>query len=71
MAQHLNLNLSLAPHDPWVIKKLLSDSDVRAQLILPKQEFEASIIPEMMGQVLVENLVNGVEVKIHIVEIEK
>lgn len=65
--QHLNLNLGLTPHDPWVIKKWLTDADIRGQLVLPKHDFETSIIP-VIPQVLVENLANGVQVRIHIIE---
>ncbi|VVB00511.1 unnamed protein product [Arabis nemorensis] len=65
--QHLHLKLGLGPHDPWVIKKWLSDSDVHGQFVLPKHDFETFIIP-VLPQVLVENLANGVEVKIHIIE---
>ncbi|CAL9218613.1 unnamed protein product [Arabidopsis halleri] len=68
MAQELDLELGLAPYDPWVLKKNLTESDLSLYgfVILPKQDFE-KIIPQM-ERGLVENLGNGVEVKVHIVE---
>ncbi|CAH8255350.1 unnamed protein product [Arabidopsis lyrata] len=69
MAQELDLELGLAPHEPWIVKKKITETDLRygGSVILPKQEFETFIIPQM-ERGLVENLGNGVEVKVHIVE---
>ncbi|ESQ32682.1 hypothetical protein EUTSA_v10005614mg [Eutrema salsugineum] len=69
--QELNLELDLTPYDPWVIKKMLSDIDVSQQgkLNLPRQDFENFIIPEMVGD-LIQNLGNGVKVKVLVYEEE-
>ncbi|EOA37761.1 hypothetical protein CARUB_v10012600mg [Capsella rubella] len=68
MHQELNLELGLAPYDPWIVKKKLTETDLSygGSLILPKQDFE-TILQEMERR-FVENLVNGVEVKVHIIE---
>ncbi|XP_010500793.1 PREDICTED: putative B3 domain-containing protein At1g51970 [Camelina sativa] len=68
MTTELNLKLGLAPYDPWVLKKNLTETDLHhgGSLILPKQEFEA--ILREIGRGLVESLGNGVEVKLHIIE---
>ncbi|ESQ28724.1 hypothetical protein EUTSA_v10019518mg [Eutrema salsugineum] len=69
--QELNLELDLTPYDPRVIKKTLSDTDVSQQgkLNLPRQDFENFIIPEMAGDII-QNLGNGVKVKVLIYEEE-
>ncbi|CAA0288051.1 unnamed protein product [Arabidopsis thaliana] len=67
MAQELDLELGLAPYDPWVLKKNLTESDLNnGFIILPKQDFEKII--RQMERGLVKNLENGVEVKVHIIE---
>ncbi|KAG2332910.1 hypothetical protein Bca52824_004090 [Brassica carinata] len=71
MAETSNAGLSLAPPDPWVLKKKLTDTDLISggQLILRKGDFESFIMPEM-DDVTLQNMgsTNGAEVKIHIVE---
>ncbi|CAH8351785.1 unnamed protein product [Eruca vesicaria subsp. sativa] len=54
MAQESDAKLCLAPHDPWVLKKKLTDY----------------IFAILMDNIMVQNLEssNGIEVKLHIVE---
>lgn len=57
MAETSKAGLSLAPPDPWVLKKKLTDTDLISggQLILRKGDFESFIMREM-DDITVQNM---------------
>ncbi|CAA7036410.1 unnamed protein product [Microthlaspi erraticum] len=70
MNQGVNLDLSLAQYDPWVIKKKLTATDTSnyGKLSL-SQRGMGSITPQMRQSMREEmETIQGVEVKVHVIE---